>query len=488
MAKFINARLRQPRDSEANWNNKNPTLLNGERVFVDIYDENNILIETKEKIGDGNNEFTALPYFSISSSSGSLISSEDLKEDTIIKKNQMVLVPNTVTVESVEEDGTTPIQREQTFYSAKIGNDLPLSETTYLANLKAGDGWGSVIQVEVTTEGDTNAAGTKYITPSATGQRAVALGKYTEASGNSSMAINYDTHALGDKSFAINSNTTAEGLASFAAGHVSKASGYCSTALGSYTTAEGSFSFSGGLGSTEPNNQGGLAKGKCSFAFGDRATALTDNSIAIGASAQAGHENKEDPTKNSFGIAFGTGATATGDLAVAIGQGTKALAQRSVVMGYGNKADTNGSYSFVAGNSNTANHAYATIFGAGNVSTGSNQLLMGNYSKPWCKDNNNKDFFVIGNGANSNSKNNLFSIGANNSKAYIKFEDDTTLTASDVQNLKARYTNKEIDDEIDGSYNDLYALISSDIYKKFQIGPIDEVPTTLQEGQIYFGY
>ena len=57
MAKFINARLRQPRDSEANWNSKNPTLLNGERVFVDIYDENNILIETKEKIGDGENHF-----------------------------------------------------------------------------------------------------------------------------------------------------------------------------------------------------------------------------------------------------------------------------------------------------------------------------------------------------------------------------------------------------------------------------------------------
>ena len=145
MAKFINARLRQPRDSEANWNSKNPTLLNGERVFVDIYDENNTLIETKEKIGDGKSKFEALPYFSISSSSGGLISSEDLTEDTIIEKNQMVLIPNTVTVESVEEDGVTPTERTQTFYSAKVGNGLSLPQTTYLSNLKSGDGWGSVV-------------------------------------------------------------------------------------------------------------------------------------------------------------------------------------------------------------------------------------------------------------------------------------------------------------------------------------------------------
>lgn len=66
--KFLNARLRQPRDSSTNWETANPILLNGERVFVDFYDDNNVLLETKEKIGNGVTSFIDLPYSSVGGS------------------------------------------------------------------------------------------------------------------------------------------------------------------------------------------------------------------------------------------------------------------------------------------------------------------------------------------------------------------------------------------------------------------------------------
>lgn len=149
MAKYLNARLCQPRDSKENWESKKPKLLNGERVFVDFYDENNIsIIETKEKVGDGSSPWDELPYYSISSS-GSLVSSEDLdlEKDPKIEKNQVILMPKTITIEDgVEEDGTTPKTYTQTFYSAKVGDgESSLSKASYLTNLKVGDGWGSVV-------------------------------------------------------------------------------------------------------------------------------------------------------------------------------------------------------------------------------------------------------------------------------------------------------------------------------------------------------
>jgi hypothetical protein len=95
----------------------------------------------KYKIGDGLTPWRNLPYFG---GEGNKISTE-IPEGTIIPEGQIILVPNTVTVESVEEDGVTPVMRTQTFYSAKAGAGLPIEETTYIANLRAGDGWGSVI-------------------------------------------------------------------------------------------------------------------------------------------------------------------------------------------------------------------------------------------------------------------------------------------------------------------------------------------------------
>ena len=190
------------------------------------------------KIGDGENNVNDLPFFG-----GAVKMVDEESEHSVVPEGTIILVPRTITTSDLEGEAGTEYTR--TFYSAKVGDGLSPNYTTYLANLKAGDGWGSVVSVEATAEGHTGANGAP-INPTATAERAVAMGKFTEASGFVSTALNYDTHATGSKSMAVNSQNTASGIASFASGHANTASGFASTTSGVYNEASGKYGVVGG--------------------------------------------------------------------------------------------------------------------------------------------------------------------------------------------------------------------------------------------------
>lgn len=55
--KEFNARIKQKRDTSANWESRNPVLLNGEIILVDTNAG-----ELRAKIGDGTKTYTQLPF------------------------------------------------------------------------------------------------------------------------------------------------------------------------------------------------------------------------------------------------------------------------------------------------------------------------------------------------------------------------------------------------------------------------------------------
>lgn len=56
--KIFNIRLRNKRDTEANWEKKNPLILDGEIIVVTTTSG-----ETRVKIGDGVKTYTQLPFW-----------------------------------------------------------------------------------------------------------------------------------------------------------------------------------------------------------------------------------------------------------------------------------------------------------------------------------------------------------------------------------------------------------------------------------------
>ena len=55
--KLFKTRIKQRRDTSANWESKNPVLLNGEVIIVDTVNG-----KTRTKIGNGTKTYTQLPF------------------------------------------------------------------------------------------------------------------------------------------------------------------------------------------------------------------------------------------------------------------------------------------------------------------------------------------------------------------------------------------------------------------------------------------
>ena len=55
--KFLNTRIKIKKDTAANWETKNPILLDGEQIFVIT-----AAGETRVKVGDGTKTYTQLPF------------------------------------------------------------------------------------------------------------------------------------------------------------------------------------------------------------------------------------------------------------------------------------------------------------------------------------------------------------------------------------------------------------------------------------------
>ena len=60
--KIINARIRNKKDTAANWESKNPVLLDGEVILVEGGNG-----EVQMKVGDGSSNYKALPFTKLKS-------------------------------------------------------------------------------------------------------------------------------------------------------------------------------------------------------------------------------------------------------------------------------------------------------------------------------------------------------------------------------------------------------------------------------------
>ena len=414
MAKILKARLQQSKNTEAKWLEKNPILLNGERVFVDIVDENsNEIIETKEKIGDGKTPFKELPYFSISNSSG-LISSEGMDENTIIEKNQMVLVPNEF---KTEED----TEENHIFYSAKVGNNLPLSETAYLANLKAGQGYGAVSQVVgenggkwrdninkidiVPTEEQLLLGPTADIYPKdpyASGWTSAAFNQYTQAKGHYSFATGYDTQANGRASFSSGQATRTKGLYSSVFGFKNNSVGSSASCFGSsntngYETEELESWAEYDLNTKkyipyETGEKTIYTFGNLSSTFGSNNKNYLDQSVVFGSSNTVGDNtsyytsNVQVNTKDTKVITLDNGEQKTLYKITAYlkptgvfvaGSSNKVYGEK--IFAAGNNNTITGDYNMIAGKGNTIEGIGSSVFGINN-STGKEKNGYGNYN------------------------------------------------------------------------------------------------------------
>ena len=148
---------------------------------------------------------------------------------------------------------------ELTSVSESVQTDITnLSESVANSAVwKKGTGQDSVVQV--VTDG-TNL-------PTATGKRAIAIGKNTNASGDYSHAEGTGTNASNNFSHAEGAQTKASGLGSHAEGNQTIASGGASHAEGSSTVASGQSSHAEGLGTTASGSHS-HAEGQSTYALG----------------------------------------------------------------------------------------------------------------------------------------------------------------------------------------------------------------------------
>jgi len=283
----------------------------------------------------------------------------------------------------------------------------------------------------------------------------------TKALGNYSFAfgLGAQTGATAEGAFALGSGTAANGQFSLAMGYKSTSSDYYSVAIGNqaqatqgssaigrYAVATGKYSFS----------VHGYASGSRSVSIGDYSEATAGSAIAIGGF----YYHTDIPyethiyTASATGarsVAIGSGVGALGDYSVSIGNGNygdfppppttygKAESNYSYAIGNNNRSTAtyafsigtstlaSGSYSFSVGYNNTSSASYSFAIGNNNTSSGQYSTAMGRYTTAqaynsfvigrynvisgttgsWVDD---EPLFVVGNGDNSSSPSNAFSV------------------------------------------------------------------------------
>ena len=243
----------------------------------------------------------------------------------IIPEGQIVVIK-----ESVELDDEPKIN-----ISTKIGEGVSFEDTDYIANLKAGTGYGSIVQADAINEkdaknGKSSAQTGHSVVNVASGENAVAFGKYNVASGKTAMVFGYDSEASGHRAIATGANTIASGGHSFTAGgnteaigrssvamgwHA-RASGTSSFALGEEITARGDYSFTTGV-----NNS---ADGRWAIAGGTNSAAMIPCSLALGYYTHTGDAKGLDPLVPYPQAVFGKHNVPSNTAAFQIGWGDAA--------------------------------------------------------------------------------------------------------------------------------------------------------------------
>lgn len=206
----INTRIKLKRDTESNWGLKNPVILNGELILVDMAEGG-----IRAKIGDGSSTYSALPF-----------ADEELRG----------LI------------GDTPVSEQiDSAVSSKMDKENPTGSGNVSFGRKSGTTIGSN---SVVIGSDSQATTTNTI----------AIGSGVTASNNNSIAIGASTTASGENSVAIGVGATASGVKSLVLGDHNVASGEYATAMGCWTNAPGTAAISLGNG-TNANGWGAMASG-----------------------------------------------------------------------------------------------------------------------------------------------------------------------------------------------------------------------------------
>ena len=219
--------------------------------------------------------------------------------------------------------------------------------------------------------------------------------------------IGKEAKAVGISSVALGAETQASGKYAVATGRGSKAAGHCATAEGQFTNAYGMSSHAEGFQSE--------TQGYCSHAEGSTTRALGYASHTEGQGCETwtpnghaeGYQTKTEGAQSGT-HAEGYQTTAIGQGAHAEGVSTAANKEGSHAGGYNSSTDH--AWSFAHGSNLQTGKDCQAVFGQNNI-IDSNALL------------------VVGNGEES-SKQNLFTVGSDNTGNYITLGDKKVYEAN----------------------------------------------------------
>ena len=219
------------------------------------------------------------------------------------------------------------------------------------------------------TDVDNVAVGTKSV---AQGHGAISVGRGAQAIAAGSVVIGVGAQADDGEndSVAIGTAAHAKGFKSVALGANAEASGFAATSIGENADVSGSHAVAFGYVETDMSTPQlkNMAGGTNSFAYGEHAQALGNDSTAFGKDTVVGESAK-------YGTAFGVNTSVTGARGTAFGLKTSASGQQATAFGNETTASHYGSTSF--GNRTVSSGAYATSFGNYTVAAGAYSLAFG---------------------------------------------------------------------------------------------------------------
>ena len=220
-----------------------------------------------------------------------------------------------------------------------------------------------------------------YVSPSATGDNAVAIGNGAVASGtNNATAIGLGSTASASSAFSA-SGSTVSGSQSIGIGYLGSVTAGQAVGLGMQVSAGATSSAAIGRYATTASGAGATALTN-SYASGaySFAAAIANNTSSYGAtganSVAIGYQAR---TTTNYGVAIGYLAKCTaGDIATAIGPVSTASGWYSSAIGGLSLTASQTHASAIGGGSNTASSTYATVIGGGsNTSSAPYSIVTG---------------------------------------------------------------------------------------------------------------
>jgi hypothetical protein len=278
-----------------------------------------------------------------------------------------LLKPSSVTLGMIATNTVVDLSNDQTVNGVKTFTDSPIVPTpttdTQVANKIYVDGITSSFAV---VPGNTTGATDAVAIDSVTGTTGV-----TVASDDGAIAIGYDgtnaASATGTSSVAIGADSVAAGNFAVALGSTANVTGDSSTAIGwgAEADGEGAVALGGGTYS-EAGSQGASAIGDNSLAVGT-SSANGVQSIAIGSAAATGYET----------TAIGFNTIATVDQSTAMGSGSSVYASGSIAVGLSCSVDSSSYGTAMLGYNSNAYNSSSSLGVNGTLSSASDSISIG---------------------------------------------------------------------------------------------------------------